>query len=740
MASSDLLSDLMRRARALHREGRLAEARARYRTILRLAPGHPAVLHLLGVVAFQEGAFEESERLIREAIAGRDDVPAFFNNLGNTLVALGRFEEAERAFRRALSLKENYAGAQYNLGNLLKRDGRLEEALVHLRRACTLNPDHADAVCSLAQVLFQTGAIREAEEGLRRALRRRPDGVLWYELGNQYRLTGRHEEAIEAFREAVRCRPDLVAGYINLSALYQMRGQDEAALAAVRKALALDPDSPQAHFNLGQLLEGRNDLEAARVHYERALERAPDVAARVCFHLAFLVRRMCDWDGYAERTTDLVKQTERLLESPMSGSLPLLTLNLYPIPDRLRARAAQRQAQEYDAATAPLRAACAFVHTRKAPVRLRIGYVSPDFRRHAVGTVIHRLFEHHDRDQVEVFAYALVHVDDAFNQAVRAGCDTYREVSRLSDRQVARAIHADGIHVLVDLAGYTTYARPTVFALRPSPVQVHYLGYLDTMGAPFLPYVLADRTALPPDLAAAYTEAVAYLPEAFVAGSPLPVSDEPMTRTAYGLPEEAFVYASFNSPHKLDPSCFRAWMTLLRRVPEAVLWLYDGDHGAVRQNLRREARQHGVDPARLIFAGKMPLERYLARYRLADLFLDTFAYNAGATAIGALWAGLPVLTLPGTRFFSRMGASIVQAARLPELVATSEADYLDRAATLARDRSVLRQLRERLRVARDTAPLFDLPALARKLERAYWQMWHTYEAGHSPRTFDVAGG
>jgi predicted O-linked N-acetylglucosamine transferase (SPINDLY family) len=291
--------------------------------------------------------------------------------------------------------------------------------------------------------------------------------------------------------------------------------------------------------------------------------------------------------------------------------------------------------------------------------------------------------------------------------------------------------------VLIDLAGYTTYSRTALFALRPAPVQAHWLGFLDTMGADFLPYVLADACAAPAQAAAHYSEAVVELPDAFAVAAGLPIAERTPTRAECGLPQDGFVFCCLNGFQKLDPRSFAAWMRILGRVPGSLLWLFDGTTATGKQSLRREAARLGVDAERIAFAPRLPVPEYLARYRVADLFLDSFDYNAGATALGALAAGLPVLTCPGESFVSRMGASFCRAAGLPELVCASPETYEERAVALAAGRDELASLRRRLAAARATAPLFDGPRFVRGLERAYRMMWRDYRDGVPPRSLRV---
>jgi predicted O-linked N-acetylglucosamine transferase (SPINDLY family) len=733
------LEQSYRTAVAHHKAGRLGEARALYEQVLRDVPDHPAVLHMLGVLLHAQGDHLRSIELIGRAIARRSDVPAYHNNLGNSLRALLRLEEAEQAYRTALRLRPDYASALHNLGVLLADAGRLEHAEACLSRCLALAPRLAEAHLALAGVRVRMGRLVEAEASCRKALRFHPQhAAAYFDLGNILREQGRVDEAIASFQRVIRFEPKQAGAYTNLGALLQVRGELDAARASFRRAIELDPHSAQAHFNLARLLDEIEDLEGARVAYERAAALGPALLPEILCHLAIVRRKLCDWRNAEAERAELLQAVKAHLDDPRARrGLPPLTLNLFAAPAPLRRAASEQQARGIELACREARERAAFARTRLARDRLRIGYVSPDFRQHAVGTLVAPLFEHHDRAAFEVFAYALVDVDDAFNRRVRAGSDVYVDASRQSPAETARRIHADQIDVLIDLAGYTTYSRTSIFALRPAPVQAHWLGYLDTLGAPFLPYILADACVIPEASEPGYSEAIVRLPDCFAVAAELPIAPEIPTRAACGLPEDGFVYCSMNGFQKLDPRSFACWMRILEKEPDSLLWLYDGTSAAGKGNLLREATRQGVDPSRIHFAPRLPVPEYLARYRLADLFLDHFDYNAGATALGALSAGLPLLTCPGESFVSRMGASFCAAAGLPELVCASEAEYEERAVALARDRAGLRELRLHLERARSNAPLFDVQRFVRHLEGAYRMMWRDHVDAVGPRHLRV---
>ena len=349
---------------------------------------------------------------------------------------------------------------------------------------------------------------------------------------------------------------------------------------------------------------------------------------------------------------------------------------------------------------------------------MRIGYISPDFRNHPVGKLIFQMFAHHDHSRYEIYAYSTVDIRDDITETIIDGCDFFTDISSLSTEAAAQRIYEDQIHILIDLAGYTNHNRVEVLALQPAPIQIQWLGYPNTMGAEFIQYILADRWLIPPEIATYYTEEVIYLPQAFIA-SPLPISDKPITRQDFGLSKNAFVFCCFNSHYKIDPQVFEVWMDILQEVPHSVLWLWEG-HG--KDNLIQEANKRSIDSKRLVFATSLPHEEYLARYALADLYLDTFIYNAGSTACAALWGGVPLLTLAGNTNAARMGASIAAAAGLETTICHSIDEYKEKAIYFAKHPQELHKLSQQLK-DRTTLPLFQVENFVRQLESALEQIW-----------------
>ena len=364
-----------------------------------------------------------------------------------------------------------------------------------------------------------------------------------------------------------------------------------------------------------------------------------------------------------------------------------------------------------------------FTFHQETPSKLRLGYLSADFRDHAVGFLIRDIFRYHNRDQFEIYAYSLTNTTDEITEQIQAGSDYYETIASLSVEAAAQKIHNDGIHILIDLCGYTNLCRPEVLALQPTSLQLHYLGYPDTLGADFIPYLLGDRHLIPPQLEQYYTETLVELPHAFVT-TPLSLPETPPPRSELGLPDQAFVYACFNRTDKWSPDLFTCWLEILQAVPNAVLWL--ADFGSeISQTLRHKAQSAGVDPDRLIFLAKRSQVEFISVCRQADLFLDTFLYNGGATSVCAVQAGVPLLTCPGETFASRMGLSICHAAALESFVCESLASYQEQAIYWGTHLEELHQFTEQWHQQREQLPLFQPAIWVKALETQLMTLWQT---------------
>ncbi len=504
-------------------------------------------------------------------------------------------------------------------------------------------------------------------------------------------------------------------------------------------ALRLVPDAWPVHVNLGLLRRARGEFDRARGHFTQALTLRPG-APQTFGYLLDMLLSLGDFDAVAELDPLWPAVIERAAEVTAAAEIgPLLFLAPYIglDPDRLAALQThlERLLVKPGVALAPRGAGDG------APIR--IGYLSPDFGDHAVSHVLRGVFDHHDRARFTIVAYSIQQrtgpQDHPWREGIRAQCEAFVDLTPFTPHQAAERIAADRIDILVNLAGYTSVASLEVCAFRPAPIQVFWLGHAGGLGLSCFDYLIADRIVVPEGEASRYREQVVRLPDCYHCADTPAVPEPSCGRVEQGLDPGAFVYCAFNNPIKIDRAVFDVWMEILRRVPGSQLWLSNpGGEPVLENNLRAQAGAAGVDPARLVFAGRVPdKSSHLARHRLADLFLDTFNYTASTTAIDALWAGLPVLTRSGGEFASRIATTLVTHAGLPEMVCATPEDFVARAVALARDRATLMALRARLDTLRAGAPLFDVPRFARHLEAAYAGMWRRRVAGGPPSGFDV---
>ena len=656
-----------------------------------------------------------------EAIRLQPDYSAAYNQLGKAYQQLGQTEEAIATYEHLLSIDPNLPQAHCNLGAIWQIQGKTEAALEAYQKAIELKPDFALAHLNLGKLYSQQGEWQAAESALQAVIRLQPDSVEAYQtLAHLHEQQDNISKAIATWETALNTQPQLIEAWNNLGCLWMNQGEMGKAQGCFEKVIALNPDFPQIHRNLGEVLKKQGKFSEALSCYSRALENNPK-DTEVFYQREHLRLILCDWQGYEQRMETLQHRLQQHLQAETSVPLSPLSINCFRVPIDNHQAVTRHWGKSVARSIEPIKPHCQFAPPPPPAPKLRLGYLSADFRQHAVGTLIHQLFQYHDSSAFEVYGYSLHQKSDQFTDIIRASVDHFRDFSAVPTQQAAQQIHDDGIHILIDLMGYTTFSRPQILALQPAPIQIQYLGYPNTMGVDFIQYILADSWLIPPESEGFYTEEVVRLPHAFV-GSALKISDRPLTRADFGLPTESFVFCCFNRTDKFDPEIFRTWMRILARVPHSVLWLIETTP-QVSQTLRHNAQTLGIAPERLIFTSRMPFEQYLKAYTLADLFLDTWVYNAGATAIHALWAGLPLVTCPGQPFVARMGASLCAATRLEFLICENLTAYEEKAVHLASHPNELATIRQELAENRHTLPLFQTQQWVENLEALCWRLW-----------------
>ncbi len=719
----DFVEAYSNRGLALKELKRLEEALVSYDKAIALKPEFAEAYSNRGLALKELERLEEAVVSYDKAIALKPECAEAYYNRGSALKELERLEEALVSYDKAIALKPDYAEAYSNRGNALRELERYEEALASYDKAIALKPDYAEAYSNRGIALRKLKRYEEALAGYNKAIALDPDYAEAYSnRGNALHELKRYEEALADYNKAIALKPDYAEAYSNRgTSLHELKRYEEA-LASYNKAIALKPDYAEAHSNCGDTLHELKRYEEALTSYNKAIALKPDLADGFSFHIR---TKVCDW---ADIEDDIVS-LENAISAGASALNPFAVLAFSPSPaSQLKAarRFAELRCRKNDRLGA--------FQKRQRHSRTRIGYFSADFRNHAMSTLMCGVFDRHDKGRFESFAFSFNRSNDSMTSRLRQSFDHFIDVRNLSDEDVALLARENEIDIGIDLMGFTSNCRPGIFANATAPIQVNYLGFPGTLGSDYIDYIISDQVIIEKSQRAFYAEKVAYLPDSYYPTSyrdDLFSSEKAYTRQEAGLPEAGFVFCCFSNNYKITPDVFEIWMRILMQVEGSVLWLLE-DNSSAATNLRKEASRRHVEPARLIFARRMPLREHLARHRLADLFLDTLPYNAHTTASDALWAGVPVLTRIGETFASKVAASLLTAIGLPELITTSPEAYEALAIELAADPEKLSSIKNKLAQNRLTTSLFDTERFTRHLEAAYTAMYERYQADLPP--------
>lgn len=635
---------------------------------------------------------------------------------------------AKMALESLVAIDASSSKAFELLGYVYGNEGRLADAHRCLDKACQLPGPSPEAFFYLGVSLLQRGLAEPAIQAFDKSIALAgPFFEALHERGTAYSRLGRNAAALASYLQAVRFKPGSFDVVFNIGKVYDELKHFSQAMAYYDRALALDPTSADAWAHRGAVLYDVERYAEAIDSWERALSIEPRAQHLRGFRLHAKLR-LCDWRHWESERADLLARFAN--GEDVCAPFEMLAISG---DEGIQSTCAQRWLQANSAAAAG-------TPEFRRPVRdkIRIGYFSADFKRHAVSYLIAELCELHDRESFEVFAFAISAAppdDDMRARLVRA-FDHFIEVAGQSDAEIVSRARSAELDIAVDLGGHTRGSRSGIFRQRVAPVQVNYLGYPGTVGASFIDYMVADETAIPAPSRNHYAEKIAWLPDCFQpSDTRRAFADVPPG--ALGLPDSGFVFCCFNNTYKLSPEVFGSWMNILAEVERSSLWLL-AESEQVKVNLRSEAARRGIDPDRLVFGDRLPMDEYLSRFRRADLFLDTLPFNGGTTANDALYAGLPILTRVGDAFAGRMAASLLKALDLPELVAGSASEYEAIAIRLATNPGDLAQIKAKLGRNRAAGPLFDMPRYTRHLEEAYREMVRRWQLGQAPDHLCVA--
>lgn len=645
-----------------------------------------------GLRCLDAGDPQGAERNLRGALSLVPKSGPVLINLAIVLMQQGKLAEARELAERAIAADEKNVDAYLVAADCLQKDGDFAGALAIFDQVTKLDPAIPEVHNNRGTALLELRQPARARDAFAHALKLNPNfAQAWFGLGNCLTQLDQPQEALSAYRSATRYDPNLIEGWIGIANISEQGKRYDEAIAAYDQAIKLKPDF--------------NDLQGIRLHAKGFI---------------------CDW-------TDWSSERSRLLDSVRKGMRVSQAFVLLAISD-----SASDQLLCANAITQSVPKARSFPSISKAHDRLRLAYVSGDFQDHPVSHLLAGVIERHDRTRIETIAISFGKPTTApMSLRMRQAFERFVDVQQKSDAEIVEIMRDLKVDIAVDLMGHTAKSRLTLFAARTAPVQVNLIGYPGTIGGDFIDYIIADAVTIPKEQRANYSEQIVLMPDTFQptdAKAGLELRLRP--RAEWGLPSNGFAYCCFSNTYKITPEMFDVWMRILRRTEGSILWLLGGGD-LMENNLCREASSRGVDPARLVFARRVPYTDYLARYTAADLFLDTLPFNGGTTASDALWAGLPLITCPGEAFAARMAASLLTALKMPELIAGSLQDYEDLAVRMVGDKALHASIKGKLAQNRRSAPLFDTARYTRHLESAYLTMWERARRGEKPESFAV---
>ena len=785
------LDDVFQRALAALRDRDLDTAEHLFKDILHTQPRNLAALNLLAVVLMQLGKFAEAEPYLRRAVAAnaKSDSTLYnyglclkvlnrpaealerfaqaltlnpaaaeaWNNRGTVLNDLKRHEQAIEDFDKAIQLNPRYADAFCNRGKSLLLLKRFPEALIAYQTASTINPDLADAWLGRGNVLRGLKQIEDASAAYDKALFLKPNfAEAWLARGNIHADLHQYNAALAAYDKALAVKPDFPGAWLGRGNSAFSLGKHSEALAAYNRALEMQPELTEAWFGCGSAFSALRQYKDALAAYDRALALNSDFAEGWLAkgNVFFQLRQYEDAFAAYDRAVTLEPKLDyaagaRLLCRLFTCDWTHIELEITKVLNMISERTqlcdpfvpllvSSSAANQLDCARNYVESRGRFAPLWQGEVyshdRIRVAYLSADLNEHPTALLTAGMFESHDRAHFEVTGISFGPNDNSpVRHRIAAACEHFIDVRERSDQDLADLIRKREIEIVVDLNGFTEGHRVNVFARRPAPIQVNYLGFPGTMGANYIDYILADSTTIPEEQCSLYAEQVVWLPDSYqINDERRRISERAPTRLECGLPADGFIFCCFNNNLKILPEVFDIWMDLLRATDNSVLWLLAANTTA-SANLQREAQRRGIMAERLIFAARTNSPDHLARHQVANLFLDTLPYNAHTTASDALWAGLPVLTCLGTTFAGRVAASLLRATGLDELVTHSLKEYAELALELAHNPVLLASTRKKLADNRGSAPLFDTARSTRAIEAAYTMMWERHQRRERPQ-------
>lgn len=699
-----------------------------FKKLVELLPDNAITYYNLGVLYYDSHDYQHAKQCYKKAIYIDREFSLAHNNLGMIYESENKVEKAIKHYQQAVNLSPDYIEPVYNLGHLYQSintinraidyytlvldkqqshilahnnlsiiyelNGDLDKCHQHLNTALTINPNFTDALCNKATLQFKQGYFNDSMTLLQNIIAHSPNcSEAYYKIAVNYDIAGLVDKACENYEKTIEIQPEHLLANINLALIYQKKNKLDTSLSIYKKIYQQHP----------------NHIDAALIY-------------------VYLQQTHLQWTNIAKNLSKVKQLAHKKTTAP-----PILSpyLGLTVIDDPVAQKALT---VKHNKVLAPPQKV--YSHTKLGNKRkLRIGYISPDFRCHAVGLLIRNILPQHTKEDFTIITYALTHKKDDFQVDIENHCDQYINLSKLPHCEAAKKIYDDKIDILIDLAGHTEHARPEIFKYRPAPIQCHYIGYPATLGLDEIDYAITHEIMMPEQMSAYFTEGFVYLPETYIAVDNLPPVTHNVTRDQYGLPEDKFIFNCFNACYRIDYDCFKAWMHILTQVDNSILWLQNNDK-YINQRIKYYANKLGVDPNR-IYIGEKKMITDNWHNLLADLALDTFAMSGGTLGILNAWSGLPQVTLAGISPQSRLGAISAHGAQMDNMIAYHVHDFIQNAAQLALDKQYYQQTREKLSNNKTTAPLFKPARFIKHLELAYQMMWHNFCGNKQSRIIRV---
>ncbi len=716
------LRPLLEQGMALHQQNRLDEALAIYQQILQTDPLYYDALHMVGVIKLQQCLWQEAIAVLLQAQQLHDHQATLYFHLGLAYFGQLQLEEAIDAFSQVIRIDPEVQMAYRRRAEVLTKAGRYQEAMADVRHVLTQQQNDAELWHLQGDLYCYLKQNDAAIVAYRKAIDLQPMAKTWINMGNAYKQMVAYENALEAYTQAQRLNAEYPVELLyNRANTLRLLNRFTEAQLLLNELFKLTTTFANAWFVQGIIYKEQK-------LFNQAIE-AFATAAALDEHIDFLAgeqitaeMRLCNWQHW--------EQITQILQTNSASFFPFLALSLTDDP------ALQLKiAQDYSKSSAPplpgKMANSAHPPSQRTSHRVRIGYFSADFRNHALSFLMAGVLECHDRQHFEIHVFSFgIPTKDAMRQRIEQNVEYFHDVYNQTDSAIVSLAQAMGLHIAIDLTGHTAHSRMSLFAQRLAPVQVNYLGFPGTSGAPYIDYLIADSHLVPADQAIHYQEHLVYMPDSFQANDSKRRIAPLKMRADYGLPQEALIYASFNNSYKINPDMFSVWMQILKANPRIILWLL-GENPQQIENLKTAASQQGVDSQRLFFGSQLEYAQHLARLAQVDLILDTLPFNGGTSTSDALWAGAPVLTCAGQSFSGRMSTSLLQACHMPSLICRTMTEYMDKAISLSNNPQQLIVYKKHLALYKRQLPLFDTIRFTRHLEQAFQTMHNRWQQGHS---------